>query len=123
MLNLTQQKMKLGKSIQKIIKNRVFQNSVAMTIVQITQYIIPFLMLALLTRRLGPDAYSLLAFVFAIVQISNIVTDYGFYLSATEKLSKKRTSENVINYILGSVIIQRYGWVGRVFGHYKRGFY
>jgi O-antigen/teichoic acid export membrane protein len=115
MLNLTQQKMKLGKSIQKIIKNRVFQNSVAMTIVQITQYIIPFLMLALLTRRLGPDAYSLLAFVFAIVQISNIVTDYGFYLSATEKLSKKRTSENVINYILGSVIIQRYGWVRKSF--------
>ena len=43
--------------------------------------------------------------VVAIVQFSNIVTDYGFYLSATEKLAKKRTSENVINYILGSVII------------------
>ncbi|MDC1467886.1 oligosaccharide flippase family protein [Planktomarina temperata] len=97
--------MKLGKKIQKIFINRVFQNSVAMTIVQITQYIVPFLMLALLTRRLGPDAYSLLAFIVAIVQFSNIVTDYGFYLSATEKLSKKRSSENVINYILGSVII------------------
>ena len=94
-----------GLTIKKLITNRVFKNSVAMTIVQITQYIVPFLMLALLTRRLGSDAYSLLAFTVAIVQFSNIVTDYGFYLSATEKLSKKRSSDNVAKYILGSVMM------------------
>ncbi|MDB0052936.1 oligosaccharide flippase family protein [Ascidiaceihabitans sp.] len=91
--------------IKKIIEHRVFKNAVALMIIQMTQYVVPFLTLALLTRRLGVDSYSLLAFVMAIIQFANVVTDYGFYLSATEKLSRNRSWKNLVNHLLGSVII------------------
>ena len=93
------------KMIKKIIEHRVFKNAVALMIIQMTQYVVPFLTLALLTRRLGVDSYSLLAFVMTIIQFANVVTDYGFYLSATEKLSRNRSWKNLVNHLIGSVII------------------
>lgn len=91
--------------IKRIIQHRVFKNAAALMVIQMTQYVVPFLTLALLTRRLGVDSYSLLAFVMFIIQFANIVTDYGFYLSATEKLARNRSWKKLVNHLLGSVII------------------
>ncbi|MEE9455422.1 MAG: oligosaccharide flippase family protein [Paracoccaceae bacterium] len=91
--------------IKKVIEHRVFKNAAALMVIQVTQYVVPFLTLALLTRRLGVESYSLLAFVMVIIQFANIVTDYGFYLSATEKLSRNRSWKKLVNHLLGSVII------------------
>lgn len=83
--------------------NKVAINSFALMLVQVTNYVGPFLILMILTRRLGFEVYSIFAFALVIVNLANIFTDYGFYLSATERIAQAHNRELVINHILGSV--------------------
>jgi PST family polysaccharide transporter len=73
-------------------------------LLQIVNYIVPILTIPYLTNTLGLAKYGMVVMVFSIIQISFVITDFGFGLSATYRISllqnedKKKVSE-----IIGSV--------------------
>lgn len=76
---------------------RLRDNIAALGALQITAYIIPLITIPYLTRVLGLDGFGKLMFVQAIVAYVVIITDYGFTLTATRKISANRTNKQYIS--------------------------
>ncbi|ELA4707862.1 oligosaccharide flippase family protein, partial [Escherichia coli] len=70
-----------------VIKSRVFLNAVYLFVVQGVTYLVPLITLPYLVRVLGAQSYGVLSFSLAIIQYFILLTDYGFNLSATQKIS------------------------------------
>lgn len=66
------------------------RNVIALTLLQMGNYIVPLLVMPYLARVLGPEGFGQLGFVTAFIAYFVIVTDWGFNLSATQKISLVR---------------------------------
>ncbi|MCY1291938.1 Polysaccharide biosynthesis protein [compost metagenome] len=82
----------------------LFSNASALLIIQIANYILPFLLIPYLTRTLGLSVYGIIAFGLTIVQIACIITDYGFSLSATYQIAKHSGDSIALRKIAGAVM-------------------
>ncbi|MCY1411667.1 putative O-antigen transporter [compost metagenome] len=80
-------------------------NSSALLAIQLANYILPFLLIPYLTKTLGTSLYGIVAFGLSIIQISCIITDYGFGLSATYKVAKHSEDKSFLRKLFGAVTI------------------
>lgn len=87
----------------------LFSNASALFVIQIANYILPFLLIPYLTRVLGVSLYGVVAFGLAIVQIACIITDYGFSLSATYKIAKQSEDKPALRKIISAVMLCKAG--------------
>lgn len=69
---------------------KLSHNIAALGLLQVANYAIPLVTLPFLARVLGPVVFGKLAFVQVLMTFFNIVTDYGFSLSATLRVSTSR---------------------------------
>lgn len=94
--------------IKKIITHRerriVFNNFVFLTTPQGINYILPIIVLPYLIRVIGIEKFGLIAFAQSLVQYFMIITDYGFSLSATKKISLCKERSKEISLIFSSVM-------------------
>jgi polysaccharide transporter, PST family len=103
--NLSRKTIDVPTLLTRFIQHRLVLNTGALVIVQIVTNISPLVALIYLSRVLGVNLYGIVAFAFAIVQLSTVLLDFGFSLSATQRISKNRHNIAYIERLLGSIFL------------------
>ncbi|MGO3889794.1 MAG: oligosaccharide flippase family protein [Paenalcaligenes sp.] len=87
---------------------RVTKNAIILLFVQMANVLLPFVLSPYLTRTIGKDLFGLIAFGFAIIQMSYVFIDYGFGLSAVYSVSKNIENKSEIKKIVSSVFFSKF---------------
>lgn len=94
---------RLRQVVSRLRTHRLARNAVALAVVQIAGYVAPVIFIVYLTRVIGLDAYGVVAFSLALVQLGALVVDLGLTLSATERFSRFRDRRDYIERLIGAI--------------------
>lgn len=90
-------------------KKNIFKNFTAMGIIQILNYVIPFVTLPYLSRVLTVDKFGLIFFAQAIMDYFSRFVDFGFNQSGVRELAINRDNNHKVNEIFSGVFFAKIG--------------
>lgn len=90
------------------LKNKNIENGIWLYALQFFNSVIPLLTLPYVTRILGKDMYGLFSISINIIGYLQVVTEYGFGMSATRKVIYVKHDKNDLNSLFTSVLISRF---------------
>lgn len=85
----------------------VYKNFVFLFIVQFSNYVLPFLVIPLLTRALGIEGFGKYAYYIALPNLLMIIIKFGFEFSATRQISIEEDNKERLVRIVSSVYLIR----------------
>ena len=96
------------KKIKNIVnteyKKRLLGNFFSLSVLQVFTYILPLITFPYLVKVLGVDKFGLVMFAQAFLMFFNILTDYGFDLSATREVSIHRDNKEKLTEMINEHI-------------------
>jgi PST family polysaccharide transporter len=84
-------------------KERLFKNVAFLSMVQVANYILPLLSVPIISRILGPEKFGVINYAAVFVTYFSLLISYGFDLTATRKISKDATNEDLRNQVFSEV--------------------
>jgi PST family polysaccharide transporter len=95
--------------IKKIISNhaKIVENFFSLSILNVTNYIFPIILIPYLVRVLGAEYYGKYIFASTIIHYFYLFIQYGFDLSATKEIALIRENKQIVNEIYSSVMFIR----------------
>jgi PST family polysaccharide transporter len=84
---------------------RLLSNFSYMTVIELSNYILPFIAIPYIVRVIGVEKYGIIMFAYAIMAFFDIITSYGFKLLAPKYVSLNRDNINKVSKYFWSVII------------------
>ena len=97
--------------IKKLRENtdikKLFSNSLNFSLFQATNHLVPLITIPYIVRIIGPEKFGILSFAVAAILYLQIFVDYGFNLSAVQRIAVKRKSQNLINETFNAVLFIR----------------
>src|SRR5947209_2267444 len=85
-------------------RRRLQENIAALTVLQLLGYVAPLLTVPYLVRVLKPSQFGLLSFAQGIVLYFDLLTDYGFNLSATRAIAARRHESESVSRLFWSTL-------------------
>lgn len=82
----------------------VYKNFFFLFIVQFSNYVLPFLVIPLLTRALGIDGFGKYAFYLGVANLLLVFIRFGFEFSATRQISINSENKARVGEIVGAVL-------------------
>lgn len=94
--------------MKAILKNndykKILENMLSLTGLQFASYILPLITLPYLTWILGPELFGLTQYAISLITYFQLLTDYGFNLSATRELAIIKEDNSKVSRIFNSVM-------------------
>ncbi|TKK68029.1 hypothetical protein FC093_12510 [Ilyomonas limi] len=94
-------------SLKRTLQSTIFKNYFFLSIYQVVNFAVPLIIVPYLISRIGVANFGLVAFSYAFVNYFNVIVDYGFNLSATQRISVNRSNKEVVNTIFSTVYISK----------------
>lgn len=85
----------------------LLKNFTSLSVLQLSNYLFPLIILPYVVRVLGPDKYGLVQFAAAFNSYFLILCDYGFGLTGTRMISQNRNDHQNLSRIFSSIVIIR----------------
>lgn len=95
---------KLITFINKIRKNKLFENFIYLTGLQIFNYILPLITLPYLIKVLQPEKFGLTIYAQTVMLYFIVLIDYGFNITATRRISIYKEDSKKISEVFNNVI-------------------
>lgn len=80
-------------------------NTVMLYILTFSNYLFSFITVPYQTRVLGPEIYGELGFASSVMTYVQLFLDFGFLLSATEDVSRRRDDKGAVSQIMSAVFV------------------
>lgn len=89
-------------------KNKALgKNYGALTIIQASNFLLPFLTLPFIVRTIGPERFGAINFSIAIVTYFILLINFGFDFTATRRVAQNRQDESMINNLFSQIFYSR----------------
>nr|WP_231620032.1 oligosaccharide flippase family protein [Pseudoalteromonas sp. NGC95] len=91
--------------LRRLLEHSVTKNSFALIFLQLFAVVAPLLVFPYLTRMLSLENFGLVMLAISACSMALVFTDFGFNLSATYHVSKKRKYRKYISQYIGAIFI------------------
>jgi len=88
---------------------KIVENFLSLSVLNIVNYIFPLLIIPILIKRLGFENYGIYIFAYTVLNYLNLLVQYGFNFSATNKIAKNQDNLQLIETTYSSISIIRIG--------------